>query len=421
MKKILSLIIILNLCFSSLIYAENSNYNSQINLVVSKINKIMQNKDFNKIFIYISLLEQRKTNSNLNTNLFINNVILVLKKQYYRNSNNLILRLDKNYNHKNIDKIIINNKNQIINSDNIFIFKNNATWKFSADNMLYSANKLKKINPKIRIFVDQEWWVVNRFNDFDKINTFNKYISSNLSLKFKYAILDNNTKSLIKEAFKDKTTFISMDSIWEIYYSINKNNTIEKNRFLDFITFFRLYILHKNWINTHWLVCDLDKWNPIISGYDRSFSDNIDHYISLWRYFVKNAKILWISLYLKHFPWHWRWQTDTHKWILEYSNNAFDKAYILDNMRVFEAIIYEAEKSWVEIWLMSAHVLLPENIKSKYLNILNKADYIMTDDLWMGAYNALKNKKFKNKFFSTNEFINNENTIKVYTKENEIK
>jgi hypothetical protein len=30
---------------------------------------------------------------------------------------------------------------------------------------------------------------------------------------------------------------------------------------------------------------------------------------------------------------------------------------------------------------MSAHVLLPDSIKNKYLQILNKADYIMTDDL----------------------------------------
>jgi uncharacterized protein YutD len=64
---------------------------------------------------------------------------------------------------------------------------------------------------------------------------------------------------------------------------------------------------------------------------------------------------------------------------------------------------------------------LPDSIKNKYLQILNKADYIMTDDLWMWAYLKLKDKVFENKFFSTNEFIDNKNTIRVYTKENEIK
>lgn len=426
MKKKISLILIVSLFLNSLIfsniYAENSSYTKAINTVTNKINKLMINKDFNKIFIYISLLNQTKNNSkDNNRRQFIDNVIQELKKQYHRNNTNLILRIDKNYSNKNIDDIIEKNSDKIKLSDNIFIFKNNATWRFSASQMFYTSNKLKLLNKKIRIFIDQEGWLVNRFNDFDDKNTFENYINSNLSLRFKYAILEDNTKNLITNSFKNRTTFISMNSVWEIFYSINKNNTTERNRFLDFITFFRLYTLYKNWINTHWIVTDLDKSNPVISWLKRSFSDNINDYVNLWKYFVKNARILWMSLYLKHFPGHWRWNIDTHKWILEYSDNKNDKKYIVNNMRVFETIMYNAHKSWVEIWIMSAHVLLPDSIKNKYLQILNKADYIMTDDLWMWAYLKLKDKVFENKFFSTNEFIDNKNTIRVYTKENEIK
>jgi hypothetical protein len=54
---------------------------------------------------------------------------------------------------------------------------------------------------------------VNRFNDFDDKNTFENYINSNLSLRFKYAILEDNTKNLITNSFKNRTTFISMNSV----------------------------------------------------------------------------------------------------------------------------------------------------------------------------------------------------------------
>jgi len=420
MKKILSLIIILALFFNSAVFAD-SKYQEQVNMVSNKIEKIMLDKTFNKIYIYISMLENTKPKVELKISYFINDVINKLKSRYHRNNTNLILRVDKNYSNKILDNIINKNKINIKNSDNIFIFKNNATWLFSASQMKLISSKLKEVNPKIRILIDQEWWLVNRFKDFDKNNTFDSYINSSLSLKYKYAVLSEKTKSLITIAFKNRTTFISMDKIWEIYYSINKNNLSERNRFLDFITFFRLYTLHKNWINSHWIVCDLDKWNPVITWYDRSFSDDVDDYTNLWNYFIKNARILWISLYLKHFPWHGRWNIDTHKAILEYSNNKFDKKYVFDNMRVFEKIAYNARKSWIEIWIMTAHVILPNTAKNKYLDILKNTDYIMTDDLWMSAYIKLKDKKFTNKFFSTNEILSNFNTIRVYTKENEIK
>jgi hypothetical protein len=132
MKKKISLILIVSLFLNSLIfsniYAENSSYTKAINTVTNKINKLMINKDFNKIFIYISLLNQTKNNSkDNNRRQFIDNVIQELKKQYHRNNTNLILRIDKNYSNKNIDDIIEKNSDKIKLSDNIFIFKNNAT------------------------------------------------------------------------------------------------------------------------------------------------------------------------------------------------------------------------------------------------------------------------------------------------------
>ena len=136
----------------------------------------------------------------------------------------------------------------------------------------------------------------------------------------------------------------------------------------------------------------------------------------MWKYkelvdsFIKAWKSTEIILYAKHFPGHWDWKIDSHKWIL----NLWKKSeYLKENLELFN---YFLENSWeLQTGVMVAHIYLSSDLKQKFNNIIKKADFILTDDLAMMWYKEASWNKINNLFFSTDEIINNNKIIIVDT------
>ena len=66
---------------------------------------------------------------------------------------------------------------------------------------------------------------------------------------------------------------------------------------------------------------------------------------------------------------------------------------------------------------MVGHMFLDNNISDRFTEILNKSDYIITDDLAMAWYKNITNIP-ENKIFTTQEILDRNNLIKVNTQEN---
>ena len=179
---------------------------------------------------------------------------------------------------------------------------------------------------------------------------------------------------------------------------------------MEIIAFIRLQILKEAWINTYWIVLDLNRWNPVISWNKRSFSKHLWKYKILVDAFLKAWKNTEILLYAKHFPWHWTWKIDSHKWILNLKNES---KYLKENLELFD---YFLNNSWkLKVWLMVWHIYISSDLQILFENIIKKADFILTDDLAMLWYKKAKWKKIKGLFFSTDSIINNKKIIIVDT------
>lgn len=423
MKKIL-IFFLAFFSFSNL-YAYNLWFEEKkaVNTVIQIFESDIQKKwEVYKNFL-IWVLNSQKQNLQQSTKEYeiINSVISWITKEDKKdiwpklnnNISNIVLSPDMT--NEKINNLLIDNRELISSNDNIFIFRKDDN--ISLQQMTYTTKKIYELNPHIRIFVDQEWWLVNRYNIFDKTNTLDSYLREDETLKKKYDKLEDRTKNSITSALKWRTTFFSAKKAWEIY---NKLESVsEKKEFLDFISYFQLYSTVKAWINTYWLILDLDYWNPAISWNQRTFTKNKDDMILYWNYFASNAKDLWINLYLKHYPWHWAWKIDTHSWILEYTTN--NNEYLQDNIWVFESVIKTWKDFWVNVWLMIGHIVLPLEYKNRFLWNLWEVDFILTDDLWMWAYKITKDKEYNDKFFTTKELLNYWNVIEVSTTINRIK
>ncbi len=187
----------------------------------------------------------------------------------------------------------------------------------------------------------------------------------------------------------------------------NKNH---KKLFLEIISFIRLQSLKESWINTYWLVLDLNRWNPVISWNKRSFSKHLWKYKELVDAFIKAWKNTEIILYAKHFPGHWDWKIDSHKWILNLSKKI---DYLKENINLFE---YFLDKSGdLQVWLMVAHMYIWTSSKKYFEKVIKKADFILTDDLAMNGYKKASWKSIKNLFFTTDNIINSKKLIIVDT------
>lgn len=382
-----------------------------INAIESKENKI---KSANLV---INKLEKYKKNlrSYTRKEAIISNLVSNLKEKYYKNFDLEIIRIDNAFTNYQIVKLLQDNKEDILKNDNIFLFRYKLDlW---LNQVKFLNEKLKELNPKVRIFVDQEWWYVNRFREFEGDYTLWKMIRENWELFDLYNSLSADTKWKIHRKTSWRKYFMSMEEVSEIYKSLPRS---EKNNFLKFIAEYRVLSLKNAWFNTVPLVLDLNYWNPVIKDLDRSFWVDMSAYKRLWSYYVESSGRHNMSLYLKHFPGHWKWTIDTHKWVLKYSED--DLSYLNNNLEVFDYVIKYAEKEWVEVWVMVWHFILPTKIKYRFYSILSRADYVMTDDLSMEGYKlASKETLSEDEFFSTKDVMRMKKLIKVYTWVGEIK
>lgn len=359
--------------------------------------------------IVIQKLERYKKNLKNGTRkeVMISHIVHNIKDKYYRNSDIRTVKIDNWFSSQKITNLVDQNQKDIASFDNIFIFRYKNDLSRSQVKIL--TDEIKKLNPKARIFTDQEGWLINRFKEFEGEYTLWKMMKDNFYVNKYYNELSADIKWKLHKKISWRPYFMSMEEIWDLYEWLP---VWEQDSFLKFMAYYRLESLRNAWLNTAPLVVDLDYWNPVISWYNRSFGKDKNSYIEFWKHFVDAAHRLEMSIYLKHFPGHWKGSIDTHTWVLTYTKG--DLPYIKKNMEVFDEIIKYANSKNVEIWAMVWHFVLPDEYKYKFYSILSKVDFIITDDLAMKWYIEWKKQKLsENQFFSTSELDRFKNVIKL--------
>lgn len=412
MKKIL-IAFVCSLLFFQFTYAENTNLEklflqiekkpliSQKNIYkkyIKQLNFVLTKKNYQPYFEEINSIKKQ---FEIKEKLILEK--LNEKKISINSHNTLILKFN---NWINIDNYIQKNKTKISTSDSVFIFR--EKYNISSKNMKIITKKLKEINPSILIFIDQEWWLVNRFISFEWGFNIKNY-ESDTFVSERYSLLTSGEKNTLLQLFWKKYYFPSMKSIWNSYKNISDQN---KKEFLEIISYIQLKNLQNHGINTHGIIGDLDLWNPVISGLSRSFSQEILDYFKLIDAYTVASKEVGIMLYLKHFPGHGSWKIDSHKWILDYSHNT---SYVKKNLIVFEYFL--SKETNLTRWIMVGHMFLNKNISESFHKILEKSDFVITDDLAMNGYRSVKSIS-ENKIFTTKELENYNNVIKVHTQIN---
>ena len=296
-------------------------------------------------------------------------------------------------------------RSEIGNIDSVFIFRTGSTdlpwYQIEA-----IAAKLKSINPDILIFIDQEWWLINRYVEFDANISFQNYLVTDSYVSDIYNNFSEATKTSLGSVFPSGYSYFpSLTKIWEVYNVISKS---DKQSYLDLVAYLRLKTLSDRWINTYWLVMDLDRGNPVIRNYRRSFSSDLESYKRLWDAFIKASKKTWVSLYLKHFPGHGAGQVDSHIWILDYTNY---QTYVGENLELFK---YMLDNKWyTQMWVMVWHMYVQDTLKSNFSDIISSADYILTDDLAMQWYVQATWWEKSWIFFTTDVVFDSEKAILV--------
>ena len=328
---------------------------------------------------------------------------ILQKKAIIQTGNTLILKF---WEQTNIPNYISKNSDKLLQANSVFIFRESKN--ISSDNMKIITSEIKKITPNILIFTDQEGGQINRFISFKNGFNFEDY-REYMYIFLRFETLKPIEKESILKLFWNDKYFPEMWNIWKTYKNISKEN---KKKFLEIITFIQLKNLQIHWINTHGFIADLDLWNPVISWLNRSFSENILEYFSLIDAYVSASKQTGVILYAKHFPGHWAGNIDSHKDILDYSENT---QYVENNLLVFEYFLNQTKLIWK--WIMVWHMYLDKNISEKFHKILSESDFIITDDLAMQWFKKIKDIP-DNKIFSTQEIINYKNLIKINTQDN---
>jgi len=262
-----------------------------------------------------------------------------------------------------------------------------------------TRDKIKQVttraaNNDVEVFIDQEWWRVNRYEDVDNASDWDNYNKKSW-ISTKWNRLSTSTQNAVDGIFTG-TKFPSMEDVGDVYRSIS--GTTEKAEYLDYITYLRLYTLQEVGIMNYGLVCDLDLGNPAISTYGRSFSDDVDEYIELGEAMADNADALWMSIYLKHFPGHGSSSTDTHSGVMDLRQ---EKSYLVKNMKVFKEIIWNNN----HVGLMAGHMIIPRDLRDDFDDICESAAYLYTDDMQMGGYTSATGGDYNNGFFTTDRII----------------
>ena len=286
---------------------------------ISQLEKIAQNNQ--KAYFIQNIVDLQSNISQKYEE--IQNEILRNKAQI-KTGNSLILKFSQS---TNISQYILNNKQKILDSNSVFIFRESEN--ISSKNMKKITQEIKNISPKILIFIDQEWGQINRFVSFENGFDIQDYVNY-LYVYFRFHRLTQDEQKILTDLFGKSYYFPALWDIWTAYNKISQQN---KKDFLEIVTYIELKNLQLHGVNTHWFIADLDLWNPIISGYNRSFSDNVMQYFALIDAYIQASKQTWVVLYAKHFPWHGSGDADSHKQILDYSKNS---EYVENNLLVFQ-------------------------------------------------------------------------------------
>ncbi len=395
MKKVILVITFLFFTINTATWYTQSEINNIMNNYFESISSKNISYQKNKLNNFLDKIEIIKikignTWKNFKTvNMIENSLSNYLEELNSKNNNsNLILRLENSSEYNN--NLISQNSQNIQNTNSVFIFRNKENIDFGI--LQNTISKINEINDELYIFIDQEWGLINRYKEFSVKEPSDYFNNQNI----KYDSLNNSEKGLLQELFSD-VYFPSMKEINITYKKISNNN---KQNFLDIVAFIKLQNLKEAWINTHWLVLDLDDWNPVITGLDRSFSNDPWEYKKLIDAFNFASKITWVSIYVKHFPGHWAGDVDTHENILVY-DNSFEN-YLEKNMELFKYFF----DNWENTWVMIGHMFLTNNIRDEFFDILDKSDYILTDDLAMQGFKNYNNYDYDNMFFSTINILN---------------
>lgn len=413
MIKKLSLLITLTYIIISFWTVEARDYSQldkKLNVIFEKISekwKVKQIKIFNtfinKIDIFIEENPEKTElamylKSNFEQQLKLLNTVAQIDM---KSKETLILRFWNTGDHI---AMIHDNIEKIKSAKSIFLFRKSVN--LSSENLKEITSTIKSIQPNIIFFIDQEWWIINRFTPYQSYFNIEDYMKV-WFVYSRYIELNQWDKNILLWLFKDKKYFPSMEDIWKKYKKISKNN---QKIYLELIAYFQLKMLSDHGINTHGLIADLDRWNPAISWLWRSFSSNIYEYKLMIDAYILAAKEINIMLYLKHFPWHGAGNIDSHTGILNYK---WEEKYIKENLEIFD--YFFKNKNWMNLWVMVGHMFIPESLKDNFNSILDKSDFILTDDLAMWWYKLAKTIP-DSLFFSTVEIEKRNNLIIVNTK-----
>ena len=315
----------------------------------------------------------------------------------------LSLKFIKWENHSSLIQI---NKEALKKTQSVFIFRGKED--FSRDEMIQIALEIKNINPQILIFIDQEGWQIHRFVDFPSTEELQSILNT-FFVKIRMQSMSTESLSTMNSLFDTKKLYFypSLQDLWKTYNSIQ--DEMSKKYFLEIAAYIRMNSLKQVWVNTYWLVMDLDDWNPVISWYDRSFSSEILDFKMLINAFILSSEVLEMSLYWKHFPWHGIWDTDSHIWILDIS--WFPK-YTQKNIDVFSYFL--STYSSIQRGIMVGHMYVWNNFINEFNRTLDTANYIITDDLSMQWYLQATGVKKSQSFFSTDTIMWRNNIIRLW-------
>jgi len=319
----------------------------------------------------------------------------------------------------NFRELIEQKTTEIAETGWVFIFRKwNDLTKKEIDQITWII-KENEWEEKIKIYIDQEWWPIHRYVDFEwKEKTFDE-------LKTKYwneKHLEKNSakKEIFNAIAKDSLNFFpSQKYIYKAYDGIkkipdevkeeNKKITLEKYKqdFLDWMAYMRLKTLEEVWINTYWLVCDIDWWNSVIADNERNFANNLEEYKLWWDAIIKASEETWVELYLKHFPGHWEhwdteWEDDSHKQEYRLVNKTNK---LKTNLELFKYMIDKWKEKDVKISIMAGHMILDKELlkDENFKDVLDWAKEILTDDIHSMQWfkQVTWKEREDNEFFST--------------------
>ena len=410
MKIILTIFIILISCVFPLITSADTNLDIRLQRNLENIQERLIGKDlYRKVFIYTNL--HRYTQSYIDTRTLKDDERYILTQGLDRLQDTIYLleemitlsegieshnTLTLSFNKYNIFEKIQQNSENITKAKSIFIFRDSINLSRKGIQDIVKA--IREININILIFIDQEWWQIVRYKDFDADYTRESLLDTPF-MQLRQNKLTAEEYELFLSLFPTwNSYFPSLYQVGALYDSYDEESA---KTLLEMFAYMRLKSHSELWINTYWLVTDLSRWNPSITPLGRSFSKHTKKYKLLLDAFALASRETWVFVYLKHFPWVGLGSVDSHNWVLDLRNSSEE---LSENIELFA---YAQETFWVHpIGAMIGHVLVSDALKTRFNQIAWNFDFLITDDLGMQGYTRATNQSFANWFFSTDELSN---------------